>query len=423
MKRSTVLALIGGKPVIKNKNLGLFNWPIMDKQTRQAINEQAQKTVSIYNRSGIFQQFEDDFASYTRVKYALVGNSGTTSIYSMYVAADLGRSDEVICPAYTFFATVTPLLFTGAKPVLADCDENGNIDPAEINRLITKRTKAIVVTHMWGIPAQMKTIKKIAQKNHLLLLEDCSHAHGASIDGKIVGSWGDMAAWSLQGQKIITGGEGGVFATNNPEFYYRSLLLGHYNKRCLQEIPSTHPLYKFAITGMGLKFRAHPLAIAMAHYQLKNLNKWLTVKRHYAAKLVNSVKKYNGLQPPSVPKGVLPSWYALVWQYQSDYFNGLPINVFHKALQAEGLVDFDLPGSTCPLNNLPLFQNPHKLFPQFYSDKKLYQPEQFPNADRFYKQALKVSIWVRPSDKHIANLYIDGLKKVLYNYQTLQRTI
>ncbi|MBU1038814.1 DegT/DnrJ/EryC1/StrS family aminotransferase [Patescibacteria group bacterium] len=419
MKNNSILALLGGRPIIKNKSN--FNWPIINKEILQIVKKQTKETISIYNRSGIFEKFENRFAEYHNLKYALVGNSGTTSIYTMYVAAGLGKGDEVICPAYTFFATVSPLLFTGATPILADCDENGNINPKEIKNLITSKTKAIVVTHMWGIPAQMEEIKKIAEKNKLLLLEDCSHAHGASINNKKVGSWGNMSAWSLQGQKIITGGEGGIFTTNNPEFYYRALLLGHYNKRCKQEIPSTHPLYKFSVTGMGLKFRAHPLAIAIADYHLQNLDKWLSIKRRYATKLINSLKKYKALQPPIIPKNVLPSWYALVWRYQANQLGNIPINTLYNALQAEGLTEFDLPNSTCPLNKLPLLQNPHLLFPQLYPNKTMYKPEQFPNAEKFYKQAIKLSIWVNPSDKKIIGQYIDGFKKVLHNYRDLQK--
>lgn len=423
MYKKEKLAILGGAPIISKKSLGKFNWPIIDNRILRLVAQQAKQSISIYDRSGIFEKFEENFARYHGLRYAVLSNSGTNAIYSMFVAADLRPGDEVICPAYTFFATVSPLFFTGATPILADCDENGNIDPIEISKLITSRTKAIVVTHMWGLPAQMEQIKCIAKKNKLLLLEDCSHAHGAAIGNKKVGTWGDMAAWSLQGQKIITGGEGGVLCTNNKEFYYRALLLGHYNKRCKNEIPCDHSLYKFAVTGMGLKLRAHPLAIVIANDYLHHLDKWLSIKRVYAGQIIKELSEFTALSAPTISENCQASWYALVWQYHSEKLDNIPIDLFYRALQAEGLVEVDLPSSTCPINNLPLFQKPHQLFPQFYPNKILYKNGQFRKAEKFYRNAIKIPVWINKSDAKTVNLYIDGFKKVLYNYKSLKKLI
>jgi dTDP-4-amino-4,6-dideoxygalactose transaminase len=411
------LAILGGKPVI-NRKKPHFVWPIITKQVERAVVKQLHESVSIYNRSGIFKEFEEFFASYHNRKYCLVGNSGTTSLYTMYVAAGVGPGDEVICPAYTFFATASPIFFTGAKPVLADCDINGNIDPQHVESLITRRTKAIVVTHMWGVPAQMDKLSQICKKYKLLLMEDCSHAHGAKYKNKLVGTYGDIAVWSLQGQKTVTGGEGGVLLTDSPEIYYRSLLLGHYNKRCLQEIPSTHPLYKYGVTGMGLKLRAHPLAIAMANEQLTHLNDWLKKRNVFAKKLIKAASDYPGLTPPFIESDTTPSWYALVWQYKPEHFDGLVLKDFYEALQAEGLVEFDLPRSTAPLNLLPLFQNPENFFPGYRGQMK-YRVGQFPVAEKFYNQAIKLPVWHREIDSKMVDLYSIGLKKVLDNYYEL----
>lgn len=417
MKQDNKLALLGGQPILKKSNDAKFDWPPIDKSIEKVIVEQARKTISIYNRSDIFEKFEDDFAKYHKIKRTLLFSSGTAAIHAMFVAADLGPSDEIICPAYTFFATVSPIFFTGAKPILVDCDKSGNIDPILVENAITPRTKAIIVTHMWGLPADMNKLSQIAKKHKLLLLEDCSHAHGAKINGKLVGTWGDMAAWSLQGQKIVTGGEGGVLATKHDEYYYKALLFGHYNKRCKSEIPSNHPLYKFAITGMGLKLRAHPIAMAIADNYLHRLNCWLKIKRDLADIIIKHTED-TGLQSPVFNKKD-PSWYAFVWQYNKDQYNGLPIEIFHKALVAEGLVEFDLPRSTCPLNNLPLFQNPHQLFPNNYKAKVYYKNGQFPQAEKFYSQALKMPVWVDLSKQNIVKKYLAGIDKVSDNVDEL----
>ena len=418
MGQNKKLAINGGAKTISKKGPH-YIWPQITKSVEKAVLKQLHKSISIYDRSGIFKEFEESFASYHDRKYGLLCNSGTTAIHSMFVSAGFREGDEIICPAYTFFATVMPLFSTGAKPVLCDCDANGNIDPDEIEKKITPKTKGVIITHMWGIPCQMDRIVDICKKYKLLLLEDCSHAHGACYRGKIVGSFGDISAWSLQGQKNVSGGEGGIMLTNKEEFHYRALLLGHYNKRCKQEIPSSHNLYRYATTGMGLKYRAHPLAIAIASENFGKLDAYLSVRDKYARKIISSLKNVPGLVPPRITKDIQSSWYALVFQYRSEAFGNLPIENFFKALQAEGLLETDLPGSTSPLNLLPIFQNPSELFPAYDKNSFSYKPGDFPAAEQFYRNAIKLPVWTEGRDSRIVDAYIKGIKKVADNYRTL----
>ncbi|MCQ4142743.1 aminotransferase class I/II-fold pyridoxal phosphate-dependent enzyme, partial [Chryseobacterium sp. EO14] len=236
------LAIHGGKSAIDLK-MPHYIWPIIDKSDIVAVTNQLQETVSIYDNSGVFKEFEKKWKDLHGADFALLTNSGTSALFSLFVGVGLKESDEIICPNYTFFATITTALTLGAVPVFCDCDENGNINPEYIEGLITRKTKAVVITHIWGVPCQMDKIVAICKQYHLHLIEDCSHAHGAKYKGQLVGTFGIGAAWSLQGQKIITGGEGGILTTSSEEVYYRALLLGHYNKRCRQEIPQDHPLY------------------------------------------------------------------------------------------------------------------------------------------------------------------------------------
>lgn len=230
------LAINGGERIFKDDKEGKYIHPRITKEIEEAVIDQLYDTISIYDNSNIFEKFENEFAKYHNKRYGLVTSSGTAALWSMYDSIGLKSNDEILCPAYTFFATNTPIFLTGATPVLVDCDEYGNMNIDEIEKKITSRTKAIVVTHMWGYPCQMDKIRAIADKYHLYLLEDCSHAHGGSYKGKKLGEWGDVAAFSLQGNKIITGGEGGILITNDKSIYDRAVLLGHYNKRCKKEI-------------------------------------------------------------------------------------------------------------------------------------------------------------------------------------------
>ncbi|MFA5791473.1 MAG: DegT/DnrJ/EryC1/StrS family aminotransferase [Candidatus Paceibacterota bacterium] len=413
-----ILAILGGKRTI-NPQDAKYNWPIIDRDAEKAVMKQLHTSVSIYNRSGILEKFEDLYAKKFHKKYAVLCSSGTLAIHSMFVAAGLKLGDEVICPAYTFFATVTPLLFTGAKPVLCDCDSYGNIDPKEIEKKITSKTKAVVITHMWGMPCQMDKILKICKKYKLLLLEDASHAHGATYKGKQVGSFGDMSAWSLQGFKNISGGEGGILVTDNKEFYYKALLLGHYNKRCLQEIPKDHKLAKFAVSGMGLKYRSHPLAISLAYEGLKKLSKYQKFRNKYAKQIIKNFSKNKILSPIIPLKGIKSSWYSLIFKYNSEKANNLPIERFYEVIKAEGLIEFDRPMSTMPLNYLPLFQEPWILFPGYKNYRFSYKIGDFPKAEYFYKNIFKIPVWATSVDKNVVMKYIEGIKKVLNNFDKI----
>jgi len=403
------LAILGGTPMI-NKNDAKFIWPKITHEIENVLKKQLYKSISIYNRSGIFKEFEDNFAKFHGVKYALLSNSGTNAIFSMFEGINILPGDEIICPSYTFFATISPILYTGAIPVFCDCFDDGNINTKEIESKITKKTKAVIVTHMWGIPCDMDKISEICKQNNLVLFEDCSHAHGASFHEKKIGSFGDASAWSLQGQKIITGGEGGIMLTKHKDIFDRALLQGHYNKRCKNEISNDSPLYKYSLTGLGLKFRAHPLAIAIANEQLKKIDKFIEQKQKFVNLIEKELNKYKFLKLPKyIDKQ--PSWYAYIFQFDINYSNGVSVDTFVKALLFEGLIEVDRPGSTRPIHNLPLFKDPHKIMPRLYN-KTINQTGKFDNALKFYENAVKIPVWAYPEDRDIMKSYIEGFKKV-----------
>ena len=409
------LAINGGEKTIVD-NRPHFTWPEITEKTRYAVLQQLDDSISIYNRSGVIERLEGSLSEYHGVKHALLTNSGTSALHSMFVGEDFKEGDEVLVPAYTFYATVTPLFFTGATPVLVDCDKNGNLDPADLESKISDRSKGVVVTHMWGVPAQMDQIVEISQKNYLSLMEDGSHAHGATYNHQKIGTFGNSAAFSMQGQKTLTGGEGGFLLTNDDDVFYRALLLGHYNKRCKQEMPKNHDLYSLAVTGMGLKFRIHPLAATIADEQFQNLDDVLQGRREMAKYMIDSLKGMPGIELPEFDLNINPSWYAFIIKYKPDELDGLPRERFFDALQAEGLSEVDIPGSTCPLNYHPLFQNPSGVFPS-YQGKVEYQKGDFPHAEEFHSKLLKLPVWHNEKHLKIVDLYINGIKKVINNYR------
>lgn len=279
-----------------------------------------------------------------------------------------------------------------------------------------------MVTHLWGVPAGLDALCALADKHGLVLLEDASHAHGASIGGQNVGTFGHAGAFSMNGPKPLSAGEGGFVLTNDDELFYRLLLHGHYNKRCRNEIPAEHPLYQYTVTGMGLKFRIHPLAASIALDQLDRLDDYLAGRARVARYLCDHLGQLPGIAVPQVPEGNRPAWYGLPLTLVPDELGGLPVERFYEALHAEGLAEVDRPGSTCPLNRLPLFHDPEPLFPHYrYLNQTSYRSGQFPVAEQVWHHTLKLPVWHREEDLSLVDRYIEGFRKVIENHYELLR--
>ena len=160
--------------------------------------------------------FEEAFARFCGVKHAIAANNGTTALHLALVALDVRPGDEVIVPTVTYIATANAVRYCGATPVLVDvCPDTMNIDPADIERRITPRTKGIIPVHLYGHPAEMTMINEIAGRHHLWVVEDAAEAHGAEVLGRKVGTLGTCATFSFFGNKIVTTGEGGMITTND----------------------------------------------------------------------------------------------------------------------------------------------------------------------------------------------------------------
>jgi dTDP-4-amino-4,6-dideoxygalactose transaminase len=334
-----------------------FVWPPIDDEVQAAVIRQLHTTISIYDRSGIIARFEDAFADRHHAQHALLTSSGTAALHSAYYALGLGPEDEVIVQDYTFFATAMPLFQLGATPLLADVDERGALDLDHAAGLVTTVTKAVVVTHMWGSPQDTRKLRTWCDERGLALIEDCSHAHGASRDGVSVGELADAACWSLQGKKTITAGEGGILTTPHREVYERATLLGHFNKRAMGEVRQDSPLYQFAETGLGLKYRAHPLSLAMAEVYLRRLDDWLEAKQKWAAHVEEALSTHPGV-------GVLTetgpdrtgTFYAFV--FTVDETAGFTRDDLLGAIRRRGCTDVETCESMRPLHTYPIFTDP-----------------------------------------------------------------
>ena len=388
-----------------------FIWPPVDDEIEQAVVAQLRESVSIFDGGGIFADFEARFAEMHGRSYACLFSSGTSALHAAYVALELQPGDEVVCPAYTFWSTVTPLLWTGAVPVLCDCDEEGNLDVDSVAALVTERTKAVVVTHLWGVPAQVERLHALCAGAGIRLLEDCSHAHGARSGDRLVGTFGDIAVWSLQGHKTVNGGEGGILLCDEPAFFHWSLLFGHGSQRCLSQMPADHPLHEYGVTGMGLKQRAHPLAIAIAANLLQRLPAILAGRQRVADLWTAAI----GECPSATvarPGDRTFSWYALPLVLSDRRQRDEVLERLHTL----GVPEASAPGTTCPLNLLPLFQAPGRLFRgRPLTQDFAFEPGMFPVAEDLYRRTIVIPVFAGLTEREdqLALLYRDRIGRAL----------
>lgn len=277
------LALLGGSPAVTDPPWE--RWVQVNEEVKAAVMGLLDAgAISVGGPTGVVGEFEEAFAAASGTRYALSMNSGTATLHSAYFAVGVGPGDEVLVPAYTWHATATPIIHCGATPVFCDIrPESMTIDPDDIERRITSRTKAICCVHVWGNVCEMDRICAIAQERGLALIEDASHAHGAAWRGRPVGSMGQIGCFSLQGSKSVSGGEAGVAVTDDPVLLDRMILLGHFGR---PRIDAVEVVNEIGDMSLGAKYRAHPWAIAMALVGLRRLPE-LNAKRTANYALLN----------------------------------------------------------------------------------------------------------------------------------------
>jgi dTDP-4-amino-4,6-dideoxygalactose transaminase len=266
---------------------------------------------SISDGSGIIGQFEREFAAATDSSFALAVTNGTAALHSAYFAVGVGPGTEVLVPAYTWHATATPVLQCGAVPVFCDIDPlTLTIDVDDLTRRITPRTRAVCAVHMWGSPAEMDRIVEVARRHDLAVIEDCSHAHGASYDGRPVGSWGNVGCFSLHASKPVAAGEAGVAVTDDPGLFDRMLLLGHPGRLATSQAAGT---FDPGIVDLGVKYRPHAFAVHLARSSLKRLDQENERRGRIWATIRDELQDSNHLAPTQkLPRGEWGGYYNYV---------------------------------------------------------------------------------------------------------------
>ena len=261
------------------------------------------------------RNFEREFATWTGSKRAVAVTNGTVALDVALRALGIGPGDDVIVTPRTFIASVSSVVLAGATPVFADVDfDSGNISRATIEAALTERTKAIIPVHLGGWPCDMPKIMTLAQESDLVVIEDCAQAHGARIDGKSVGAFGDIGAWSFCQDKVMTtGGEGGMVTTDREGLWQAMWSFKDHGKDWDAVYNREHPPgYRFVHTSFGTNWRMLEIQAAIGRIQLRRMAQWTAKRTANAMAIAKVLRRYSGaVRVPLPSQYVTHAFYRL----------------------------------------------------------------------------------------------------------------
>ncbi len=312
------------------------SWPIITKRDEDVVLETLRGTsTDAVGPGGAIGAFEAALAEYQGCRYAIGTNGGTQALDLAVAVSGAGPGDEVICTPYSWGASVACVLHNNAIPVFADIDKMLNLDPESVNEKITKRTKAIVVVHIYGQPAEMKPLVEIARDNHLVLIEDAAQAMGATYRGEKVGKIGDIGCFSFQASKHVPAIEGGGLVTSNEDFYQHALILAMHPRR--QEAQVDTEGYRRYIDSSAYNFRMHPLAAALAKERLTMVDERNAVRERNCTYLSGKLEGLPGIRVGYVEPHRTHTYHMMALSYVGQELGNLPRENFIQAMKAEGL--------------------------------------------------------------------------------------
>ena len=292
----------------------LASWPFFAKDEIAAVKRVLQSGKVNYWTGNEGRLFEKEFAASIGVKYAVAVMNGTVALEAALMALGIGKGDDVIVTPRSFIASASCAVMRGAKPVFADVDrESQNITAATIEKVITRRTRAIIAVHLAGWPCAMDEIMTLAKKHKLAVIEDCAQAVGAFYKGRQVGSFGDAAAFSFCQDKILTtGGEGGMVVTNKKEIWSKVWSYKDHGKSYDAVYKSDikpGPSFRWLHESFGTNWRMMEVQSAIGRIQLQKLEGWIRKRRRNAEILTNAFLNIPALRVTVPPDNVVHSYY------------------------------------------------------------------------------------------------------------------
>lgn len=297
----------------------------------------------ISSKGAYIQRFEESFATYTQARYATSACNGTAAVLLALLALGIGPGDEVIVPSLVYVAVPNMVRFAGASPVFVDClSDTFQMDPTDIRKKISLRTKAVVAVHTYGHPCDMEAISKICKTHDLKLIEDCAEALGARFQGKQPGSWGDMAVYSFFGNKTLTTGEGGMITSNSSSLIKKAF---HLKNQGVTEKAYWHDIPAF-------NFRMTNISAAIGLAQLESIDEVIEKKRRIAS-VYRQQFMDSGIIFHQEAKDVIHSyWMCSILAPEGYYRDSLRVYLSSEGIETRPFF--------YPAHTLPFYKNSHK---------------------------------------------------------------
>ena len=370
------LAITGGKPV-RTKPWPV--WPIRDEREEELLLEVCRSGDWAAGNRPMEAAFSEEFAAFSRAKYAVCLMNGTVALQLALEALDIGAGDEVIVPGYTWQATAAACLDVNAIPIIVDVDpETYCIDPALVEAAITSGTRAIIPVHLYGCMADMDRVMAIAKKHDLKVVEDCAQSHGSRWRELGAGAIGDIGSFSMQHSKVLASGEGGAVITNDDDLYDRLCALRHCGRPRQGE--------KSPIQSGNYRMTEFQAAVLLA--QLERLDDQINRRDENAIYLNRCLAAIPGIKPMKRhPQITRQSYFSFVFRYDSAAFGDAPRSAFLNALSAEiGLTPHIIfePLNKCRLYN-PQTKKRHHWNEEYW---EAINPSRFdlPVCDKAYRE-------------------------------------
>ena len=419
------LAIFGGTPVIDKKMTELFHWPIVNEKMQQSVLD----VLAPGNMSGtdIARKFEAGFAKWNQRKYALAHNNGTNALTAAFYGVGIAPGDEIICTTLTYWASCLGALSLGASVVFCDVDPvTLQMDPESFEARITPRTKAVVVVHYKALSCDMDKIMAIARKHGLKVIEDVSHSQGGYYKGRMLGTFGDVAAMSLMSGKSFAIGEGGMLITDDDEIYRRAVRFGHYDR-----IPECYKPEEFADTLNlpvgGVKNRMHQMSAAVGLVQLEKYDAEIQEIDRAMKYFWEKVADIPGLTMvyPREEGSNKSGWYASHFLYDAEAFSGVSNRTFCQAVTAECSAGIS-PGANFPLHKSSIF-DAFDIYGHGKPTARMYLPEgvdpralsgDLPNAEAVQGRVIN-DFWFKHCDKAKIDRFAEAFHKVAENHREL----
>jgi len=342
-------------------------------------------------------EFERKIAEYCGTKYAVAVSSGTAALHAACAVAGISPGDEAITTPITFPAIANAIVYCGGKPVFADVTEDTlNIDPYEIQKRLSSKTKAILPVDFAGHPADLDEIKAIAKEKELIIIEDACHALGAEYKGRKIGSLADMSVFSFHPVKHITTGEGGMIVTNNGEFYQKLKTFRHHG---IVHKPDISPWY-YEILQPGQNFRITDFQCALGLSQMNKLDYFIQRRREIAARYNEAFSKMAEIITPAEEDFVKAVYHIYVIQLLEEKLRVGRKEIF-EALRAENI--------GVNVHYIPVHLHP------FYQREFGYKKGDYPRAERYYQRAITLPIFPQMGDGDTEDV-IKAVRKVIFNF-------